>query len=157
MNRAFRIAAVLVFVLGIAPVAAQSPPAPSFRTTPAPPVPGQPFEGTLRVYAHVAALGVGSQVDVSGNTITVSFDFGCGFICPGDDFSYRGFNFAMPALPAGSYFVHVVSGSSTVGRFPLIVGGGPPPAPVAAPTLGVFSTIALALLLLFAGLRRRNA
>jgi hypothetical protein len=157
MIRSFCWVALLVLTLGIAPLAAQDPPSPTFHATPASPAPGQAFQGTLTVYAHVAALGVASQPDVSGNTITVSFDFGCGFICPGEDYSYRDFTFPMPALPAGSYVVRVVSGSDTVGTFPLIVGGVAPPAAIAAPALGLVSAAALAMLLLFAGLRRRNA
>jgi hypothetical protein len=155
MTRPFCIVALLAFTFGMAPLAAQEQP-PAFHATPASPAPGQPFEGTLSIYWYSTAFGVDSPPEVSGNTITVRFDDSCGFICPGER-SYHDFTFAMPALSAGSYSVHVVSGNDSIGTFPLIVGGTAPPAAIPAPTLGIISALALALLLLLAGVRRRHA
>lgn len=154
MIRAFCIVALLIFTFDTVPLAAQEQP-PAFHATPASPAPGQPFQGTLSIYWYSTAFGVTSTPDVSGNTVTVQFDLGCGFICPGER-RYHDFTFAMPALPAGPYVVRVVSGNDMIGTFPLIVGGAPPPAAFTAPTLGIVSAAALALLLLAAGLRRRK-
>jgi hypothetical protein len=153
MTRAFCIVALLALTFGMAPLAAQEQ-APAFHATPASPAAGQPFQGTLSIFWYGTAFGVDSTPEVSGNTITVEFDDSCGFICPGER-RYHDFTFAMPALAAGSYSVHVVSGNDSIGTFPLIVGGTVPPAAIPAPTLGIVSAAALALLLVFAGLRRR--
>lgn len=140
----------LAFVLAAVPVWGQVRSAPTFFTDPRYPPAGQPFDAMFRVYAHAAAIGFWSDApyDISGNTITVAFDSGCGFICPGGSFYYRSFHLHLPALPAGRYTIRFVDGVDLNAQFPLIVGGT---APVGAPLLTPAGWLCLILLLLFAG------
>lgn len=88
-------------------------PAPALTTTIVPPPANQPFAAAFHYYAHPTAFGFngfgGPNIAISGNTITLLFDGGCGFICPGGPV-YATFPFTMPALQSGRYRVRIVTG-----------------------------------------------
>ena len=154
MIGSLRAIVAIAFMLIVASATAQQTPPPAFSTTPPRPIPGQPFEATFSVMALPSSVGFWTDPEVSGNTITASFDFGCGFICPGNQQeTYRHFSFQMPALGAGSYQVEFISGDGPIAEFPLIVGGvAPPPAAVSLPTMSTLGGALLSVLLLFAGI-----
>ncbi|HOV56963.1 MAG TPA: hypothetical protein PLN91_03710 [Rhodanobacteraceae bacterium] len=100
--------------------------APALATMPSPPPANRPFRATFSFTWFAGAFGVtaGNPITVSGSNITVPFDLGCGFICPGGQ-SYSAFAFDMPALAAGSYRVRMVDAANPtqlLAEFPLVVG-----------------------------------
>jgi len=79
-------------------------------------------------------------VQISANVITIPFDYGCGFLCPGADPAFKAFPFAMPALPEGNYVVRFIDDfSNPIAQFDLAV---------VAANASVASTPALSPLLL---------
>jgi hypothetical protein len=139
----FMIAGMAV-LLASDPVCAQSEPPPALTTVPAPPPAGRPFEADFHYFWYGAAFGiVQDRITVDGATVTVPFNHGCGFICPGTR-AYLAFPFQMPALEAGSYRINIVYAGddmTPVASFPLAVG-----AVVATPASSRFSLMVLALL-----------
>ena len=128
--------------------------APALATTPSPAPANRPFRAAFSFTWFPGAFGVtaGNPIMVSGNTITVPFDLGCGFICPGGQ-SYSAFAFDMPALAAGSYRVRMVDAvnpNQMLAEFPLVVGV------TDVPASGSVSLMLLILVLFLAAARDRR-
>jgi hypothetical protein len=127
---------------------AQAQQAPAFITTPAYPAANVPFNATFHYTWNPSALGFyafGGSPTVSGNTITLHFDRGCGFICPGGNYDvYWPFRVRMPALPAGNYTVNIISLGQILGTFNIVIGANASE----IPALGRFALLAMAALLL---------
>lgn len=130
---------------------AQAQQAPTFVTTPAYPVANVPFDATFHYTWNPAALGFypfGGGPTVSGNTITLHFERGCGFICPGGNYNvYWPYRVRMPALPAGNYTVNIISLNEVIGTFNIIIGAQ---ATNEIPALSRLALLGLAALLVLA-------
>ena len=130
--------------------------APALATVPSPPPANRPFRATFSFTWFAGAWGVtaGNPITVAGSTITVPFDLGCGFICPGGQ-SYSAFAFDMPALAAGNYRLRMVDAANPtqiLAEFPLVVGA------TDVPTSGSVSLMLMILVLFLAAAcdRRRR-
>ncbi len=141
-----------LMIMGLAALAvvqaqAQDGPPPEFRTIPTPAPPDQPFNAVFSVYTFSSSFGIWNPpiIEISGNQLTVLFDHGCGFICPGG-MSYREFPFLMPSLPAGTYTIAFVEGETgpTIAEFDFTVAVGAPE-PHAAPGPGIWALMLLTL------------
>lgn len=122
-------------------------PPPTLTTNPSPAPANQAFEAVFHYYWMPSAFGVRQDsIQIDGNTITMRFDHGCGFICPGTQV-YAGFPFQLPPLAPGTYHLRIfdVSGDDVLAEFSLRIGATP------IPTSSRFSLYALALLLLVVG------
>ena len=126
--------------------------APAFTTHPPNPQANQPFMATFYYTWNPAALGFSwSHPVISGNTITLRFESGCGFLCPGNNNVYWPFEERMPALPAGTYTVDIVSLGRTIATFSLVVGASDP---AAIPASGPLALLVAAASLVLATRRR---
>jgi len=127
MTSVIRIVLSLLLVLASSSieVALAQTPTPTFSTTPTPPPANQPFSAVYSMVTNPGSIGLwpNTHIQISGNVITIPFDLGCGFICPGGGSgAFRSFPFTMPALAAGTYQVRFVEGSTLLAEFSLIVG-----------------------------------
>lgn len=118
------------------------PPALVLESNPAPA--GRPFSAVFRIQTSVASVGFWGQppqMDITGSTIRITFDRGCGFLCVPDT-AYRSFPFEFPALTAGSYTVVFGNPDSTAAQFVMAVGTAGAPS-VSVPLTGWPALIAL--------------
>lgn len=136
-----------IFALWASLAIAQAQPS-TFATSPSPALANQPFAATFSTTTNPTAVGIwgNPQLQISGNTITIPFDYGCGFLCPGGGPAFKAFPFFMPALPAGAYVIRFVdaSFSNLIAQFDLPIVD----APVASASVPALSPLLLALLAL---------
>jgi hypothetical protein len=101
------------------------PPPPRLETSPSPAPVDTPFHAILYMFANPSSLAFyGDTPTVAGSVITVHFDSGCGFLCPGET-AYASFPLDMPALAKGLYTVRVVDAvfpTYVYAELPLAVG-----------------------------------
>ena len=121
---------------------------PSFSTVPTNPPAWQPFQLSVRAFAVASAMGP-TYTNVSGNEISVFFDYGCGFICPGGGGPfYHPYSIAIPPLAEGTYTVRFIAGGEPVETYSFVVGGAS--TPISTPATGFTSLVILSLLLALA-------
>jgi hypothetical protein len=139
-----------------------TPPPPRLETIPSPPPVDQPFDADVYLSANPSSIAFyNNDVVVAGNIVTVKFNSGCGFICPGGGTYYGPFRLHLPALSRGSYTLRIIDGifpTFVYAEFSLGIGlSSPIPLPAYDRRTLAF-LIALMALLACAALRKsRNA
>ena len=109
--RAFALTVVLTLFGGTQFAQSQTePPDARIYTDPVNVRPNQPFTILVDAMAPAAAIGIWDiDFDAESHVITLFFDTGCGFICPGDGTPFpRTFDVAMPGLAEGNYLIRLL-------------------------------------------------
>lgn len=152
----FLLRVVLLAFLGACgcAIAGSDPNPPLLTITPDSPPANQEFAAVFHFYGNPNVAGFWGethpQYRIDGNMIIISFDPGCGFLCPPGDPEYTAHPFTMPALSAGPHIVRFAVGldptAPVLGEFNINVGTG-----VAGPTqlpVGGHWTLLLAVLVI---------
>ena len=143
------IAALLLAIIPRIAPCQETPPPPRLETSPSP-APIAPFHAILRMFANPLSLAFnGDTPTVAGSVITVHFDSGCGFLCPGE-MAYASFPLDMPALSRGLYTVRVIDAASPTyvyAELPLAVGIATSSIPLPASSPWAISLIILLIAL----------
>jgi len=124
---------------------------PRIYTIPAEVQADQPFQIAIETMAIAGTIGPwGVLMDPATRTIEISFEYFCGWLCPGPSIpTLTTFHVDQPGLPEGDYIIRLVGGAS--GEVPLRISAA---TAAAVPLMDYFAIGVLVTLMLAAAVFR---